>query len=91
MAKWFFQVGAKSVMLLSRSGGTNPKAKTLVEEYRAQNVSLRILQCDVGDEDQVRQAVESCSTLGYPVRGVVHGAMVLNVSSNPNLSAKSAG
>ena len=78
---WFVQQGAKSLLLLSRSGQAKPEAKALMEECKAYDVEISVLQCDVGKEDQVRGAIEMFSESKHPIRGVIHGAMVLHVNS----------
>ena len=79
MTKWLTQQGTKAVALLSRSGPTSTNAKTLTEEFNGSDINISVLKCDVGDIDQVRKAVELCSQSMPPIRGVIHGAMVLHV------------
>ena len=79
MTRWLAQQGAKSVALLSRSGHTSANAKILTEEFSGSDVNISVLKCDVGDVDQVREAVEVCSQSMPPIRGIIHGAMVLHV------------
>lgn len=79
VTKWLAQQGAKSITLLSRSGHASSNAKSLIEEYSSTDVSISILQCDVGDTDEVRRVVQVCSQSMPPIRGVIHGAMVLHV------------
>ena len=79
MTRWLTQQGAQSVALLSRSGPTSANAKILTEEFGDSNINISILKCDVGDVDQVRKAVEVCSQSMPPIRGIIHGAMVLHV------------
>ena len=88
MTKWLAQQGAKSIALLSRSGSASAYAKILTDEYTSTDVKISIIQCDVGEEDQVRKVIEVCSQSMPPIRGVIHGAMVLHVRSYllPNFS-----
>lgn len=79
MTKWLAQQGAKAIALLSRSGPTSANAKTLIEEFGGSDVNISVLKCDVGDVDQVRNAVKVCSQSMPPIRGIIHGAMVLHV------------
>ena len=79
ITKWLAQQGAKSVALLSRSGPTSATAKILTEEFSGSDVNISVLQCDVGDVDQVQKAIEVCSQSMPPIRGATHGAMVLHV------------
>ena len=77
--RWLAQQGAKSIVLLSRSGPTSATAKALTEEFSGSDVTVSIVQCDVGYADQVQKVVEECSRSMPPIRGVIHGAMVLDV------------
>ena len=79
LTKWLAQQGARSIVLLSRSGPTSANAKIVREELSSADITIRILQCDVGDSDQVRDAIAACSQSLPPIRGVIHGAMVLHV------------
>lgn len=81
MTKWLVQQGATSIALLSRSGHTSVNAKTMKDEYLSTGVNVSVLQCDVADEDQVRTVIEHCSKFMPPIRGIIHGAMVLHVRS----------
>ncbi|KAL8734235.1 MAG: hypothetical protein Q9181_003294 [Wetmoreana brouardii] len=78
MTKWLVQQGAKSIALLSRSAHGSAHAEALINEYGATDVNVSVMQCDVGDEDQVRKVMERCSQSMPPIRGVIHGAMVLH-------------
>ena len=79
IAKWLVQQGATSVVLLSRSGPMSAKAKILTEEFNSSETNICVQQCDVSDIDQVRKVVDVCSQSMPPIRGVIHGAMVLHV------------
>ena len=79
ITKWLAQQGARSIALLSRTGHASASAKSLIDEYSSSDVNISILQCDVGDEDQVRRVIEECSQSMSPIRGVVHGATFLHV------------
>ena len=73
--------GAKHITLLSRSGMSHPSAHKLLKEVAAlgMGVSVQVVQCDIANQKQVRQVSQSLLEMP-PVRGVVHGAMVLKVS-----------
>ena len=73
--------GAKHIVLLSRSGMSHPSAHKLLKEVAAlgMEVSVEVVQCDIANAEQVRQLAQSLFKMS-PVRGVIHGAMVLKVS-----------
>lgn len=79
ITKWLAQQGAKSIVLLSRSGPTSANARNLTKEYSCSDINISVLQCDVGDADQVLKVMEVCSQSMPPIRGLIHGAMVLHV------------
>ena len=57
----------------------NAKAKAVVDEVAQLGGKLRIVQCDVSDAQQVARLVKECCADMPPIRGVIHGAMVLKV------------
>lgn len=80
IAKWMVAKGARNIILLSRSGylpGDSAEQIALLNKAGA-NIVVRC--CDVAD----RASVDNLLSVGLsglpPVRGVVHGAMVLRVS-----------
>ena len=81
MTKWLVQQGAKFIILASRSGLANSNAQALLEEFKDSNVTIDIRQCNVGSEEQVQKLVVEGSLAFPPIRGVIHGAMVLHVCS----------
>lgn len=82
MTKWLVQQGAKYILLASRRGLANEKVRELIAELETAEVKIVAYQCDVGNQNEVRNMVESMASTMPPVRGVVHGAMVLHVSCN---------
>jgi NAD(P)-dependent dehydrogenase (short-subunit alcohol dehydrogenase family) len=91
MAKWMIGRGAKHIVLLSRSGAVKGKAKNQIDELNAAGANIVVRRCNVADKVDVESLVSSGLTGLPPVRGLIHGAMVLNVSifqpnPNPNTS-----
>lgn len=72
--------GAKSIVLLSRSGKLSADSQGLESEMASLGTKLTIFGCDIGDEKQVSEVAKRCQEDLPPVRGIVHGAMVLRVS-----------
>jgi NAD(P)-dependent dehydrogenase (short-subunit alcohol dehydrogenase family) len=83
VASWMVGKGAKHIVLLSRSGKLNGKSKDQVDALNQSGANIVVQRCNVAD----RADVERLLTKGVedlpPVRGVIHGAMVLRVSSSP--------
>jgi NAD(P)-dependent dehydrogenase (short-subunit alcohol dehydrogenase family) len=82
VAKWMTERGARSIILLSKSGGAKDKLDCLLEEIKYPGVRIIVQKCDVSDESQVRNWLKDLETSIPPICGVIHAAMVLRVCSN---------
>lgn len=79
MARWMVSKGAKTIVLVSRSGSVTGRVKELVEESAAAGATILVKRCDVVNRAEVDELVSGLQELP-PIRGVVHGTMVLRVS-----------
>jgi NADPH:quinone reductase-like Zn-dependent oxidoreductase len=80
LASWMIENGARSVVLLGRSGSSRPEVRKLLERHEGTDVRVRAVACDVGSRTELVHALQSIQDLP-PVRGVVvHGALYLRVS-----------
>ncbi|KAK8064355.1 Reducing polyketide synthase PKS2 [Apiospora phragmitis] len=77
MAKWMVARGARHIVLVSRSGGSDKKVKKVIRES-ASKAAIVVKTCDVANEEQVRLLVSQCAATLPPICGVVHAAMVLH-------------
>ncbi|KAK8103369.1 polyketide synthase, partial [Apiospora kogelbergensis] len=77
MAKWMVAHGARHIVLVSRSGGSDKKVKKVIRES-ASKANIVVKTCDVASEQQVRLLVSQCAKTLPPICGVVHAAMVLH-------------
>ena len=80
IARWMVRWGARHLLLLSRSGPTNPDACELLEELAAKNVIVVAPSCDISDEKDVASLLQTCSQTMPPIKGCIQGSMVLKVS-----------
>ena len=80
LAKWVVEAGAKSVILISRSGMDATGAIETVEALRRPGVVLTVRKCDVADTNDLAALLQHCSETLPPIQGVIQGAMVLKVS-----------
>jgi NAD(P)-dependent dehydrogenase (short-subunit alcohol dehydrogenase family) len=80
MAKYMVEHGARTIVLLSRSGGGKEMAAQLRDEIQCPDARILAKKCDASDEEQVRQLVDDCAKSLPPICGVIHAAMVLRVS-----------
>jgi hypothetical protein len=80
MATWMVKNGAMNIVLLSRSGAIKGKAKDQINALNEMGANIVVRRCDVADRTDVQTLVHT-GLLGMPpVRGIIHGAMVLHVS-----------
>ena len=78
MAKYMVEHGARTVVLLSRSGGSQAMADKLTKEVGNKEARILIKKCDASDEAQVRQLIKECAKDKLPpICGIIHSAMVL--------------
>ena len=81
MARWMVSKGARNLILLSRSGSATGKVKELIDEVAAVGATITVRRCDVANINSVHHLIDY-GLVGMPeIRGVIHGAMVLRVSS----------
>ena len=76
LVTWFVEHGARTLVILSRSGGTTPEAQKLFAEVASLGCSVIAVTGRVQSAEDVEKAV---TMAGRPIKGVVHLAMVLRV------------
>ena len=69
--------GARYIVLASRSGPRHEKSQALVEEVARMGATLAVKACDVTSATGMERLMKDCERTMPPIRGVVHGAMVL--------------
>lgn len=67
-------------MLLSRSGAIKGRGKEQVDALNEAGANIVVRSCDVTDRVDVERLISTGLVDMPPVRGIIHGAMVLNVS-----------
>ncbi|KAL2673843.1 hypothetical protein Neosp_012287 [[Neocosmospora] mangrovei] len=77
MARRMIQLGARHIVLLSRTARVTGELGQLSEYARTQGASIYLRACDVADEKSVGALIEESGRTLPPVRGVIHAAMVL--------------
>ena len=85
-ATWLADRGAKSIVLVGRSGRAAEGSQHLLDDLRQRDVALRICQCDAADAEALQQVLDSIRR-ETPIKGVVHAAMVLQDALIRNLDA----
>lgn len=80
LTSWMMESGARRFAFLSRSGADAPSAAKLVADVEAAGAVVQVLRGDATSRADVERAVAAVPK-AHPIRGVVHAAMVLRVSS----------
>ncbi len=78
IAKHLAKKNVSRLVLLSRSGLKNDDAKQAVAEFEAAGIEVLAPPTDISNPEQVTAVVESLNDGKAPVKGVFHGAMVLD-------------
>ena len=71
--------GCRNFAFISRSGADKPEAAKVVDTIRKVGASAQVFRADATMETDVAKVVSAVSA-ARPIRGVVHAAMVLQVS-----------
>lgn len=80
MAAWMVGKGAKHIVLLSRSGELKGAAKDQIDALNQNGAAVIARRCDVANPTEVDNLISTGLEGLPPVRGLIHGAMVLHVS-----------
>lgn len=81
LASWMASLGARHLVLLSRSGVKSDNARDLVEKLEKDGVRVYAPPCDVSKADEVEEVVAHVNATMPPIKGCIHGALVVKVSS----------
>jgi NAD(P)-dependent dehydrogenase (short-subunit alcohol dehydrogenase family) len=72
--------GAKNIVLVSRRAAIEDKVRALIDTLTPLGVRIVVKACDVTSQESVEALVNEEMKDLPPIRGVIHGAMVLRVS-----------
>lgn len=75
-AKWMAEQGAGKILLVSRSGRKAPGIEETVREIESLGAKVDVVSADVADQTQVLALRDRYAS--SRLRGIVHGAMVLD-------------
>ena len=78
LARWLVECGARHLVLTSRSGGTTPEAEAFVQRMRESGISVRTVKADIGSSEDVKRLISEVRSIGQPLRGLFHLAMVID-------------
>lgn len=85
-ARRLVELGARHLILLSRSGAKTEAQQAAVAAWQAQGVEVALPKLDLADSEALREVLQSLQKTMPPVRGVVHCAGVLRDAAIMNLT-----
>ncbi|WYZ45768.1 hypothetical protein EsH8_VIII_001084 [Colletotrichum jinshuiense] len=74
LAIYLAKSGAKHLAVISRSGHTDEKSRSIVKQIRALGSNIDLLTADVTSKGDVQRAFNQTT---FPIGGIIQGAMVL--------------
>ncbi|KAJ4293019.1 hypothetical protein N0V88_005683 [Collariella sp. IMI 366227] len=87
IAEWMVRLGARNILLLSRSGSSKQTVRDLLTRLAKLGARALAPPCDVGNREDLRRVLEQHTARGWPkVRGVIQGAMVLRDAIYQNMT-----
>lgn len=79
LTTWMMEKGCRNFAFISRSGADKPEAAKVVESIKEAGASAQVFRADATIDTDVAKVVSAVNA-ARPIRGVVHAAMVLQVS-----------
>ena len=83
LATYLAKHGAKYIVTMSRSGCSDERSRKVIMDCNALGCEIQDAVVDVTSLSDVKAVFRSAK---YPVAGVIQGAMMLRVSSNPTVA-----
>ncbi|HEY4284382.1 MAG TPA: SDR family NAD(P)-dependent oxidoreductase [Chthoniobacterales bacterium] len=78
LTRWLADCGARHLVLASRSGASNADAAEFVTELQDRGLEVSVVSADVGLPNEVGRLFDAIRSIGQPLRGVFHLAMVID-------------
>lgn len=85
-AHWLAELGARNLVILSRSGPKTAEAGRFVERFEKNGGRLFAPLVDIGDQSALNRVFEEGRKIWPPLRGMIHCAAVLEDAPLTNLS-----
>ncbi|KAE8267617.1 hypothetical protein A4X09_0g4729 [Tilletia walkeri] len=76
LAQWMFDMGARHVALMGRSGDKSPEAKKTIESLRGFGLAVTVCAVDAADRTALASGLEALRRIS-PIRSITNLAMVL--------------
>jgi NADPH:quinone reductase-like Zn-dependent oxidoreductase/acyl carrier protein len=78
IAQWLSAKGVKQLVLASRSGAKSDEAKEAIQRMEAAGTKVYADPIDITNEEAVAKAVSKIKAEMPPLKGIIHGAVVLD-------------
>ena len=78
IARVLANAGARHLVLVSRRGKVSESDASILDGIRAHGAAVHLRACDLGDIDETKAMLARIRRDLPPIRGIVHGAMVLD-------------
>jgi len=88
-ARWLAEQGAGRIVLASRSGPKAEGIATVARELETRGAEVEVVAADVADPAQTASLLANAGRPDRPLRGIVHGAMVLDDAMMADLTPES--
>ncbi len=78
VARWMVEYGAQNLVLMGRSGASTDLARDTILELQAKGARVKAVRADVTRREDIARVLKQTETDLPPLRGILHGAMVLD-------------
>jgi acyl transferase domain-containing protein/NADPH:quinone reductase-like Zn-dependent oxidoreductase/acyl carrier protein len=78
IGRWLASKGVKQLVLASRSGARSEEAQLAIAEMEAMGTNVWAEPLDITNADAVQKAIAHISANMLPLKGIIHGAVVLD-------------
>jgi acyl carrier protein len=85
VAKWMVDEGARNLVLVGRRGAASVDAQESIRQLQDKGAQVLTAAVDVTQESQLATLLDEIANTMPPLRGVMHGAMVLDDGLIPQL------
>ncbi|GJL77795.1 MAG: hypothetical protein NPINA01_07840 [Nitrospinaceae bacterium] len=77
-AQWMVRQGARHLALMGRSETPSEEAKKAIADMEKAGAEIRVVRGDVSRAEDVSRVLEEIESALPPLKGIIHGAMVLD-------------
>jgi acyl transferase domain-containing protein/NADPH:quinone reductase-like Zn-dependent oxidoreductase/SAM-dependent methyltransferase/acyl carrier protein len=78
LANWLVDLGARDLILSSRSGAATPESEAFVAALKGRDVNVRIVKADAGSTEDMKRLLAEARSGSAPLKGVFHLAMTID-------------